>query len=118
MNLDDFKQSLEAAGYRTTWNHLKARENECQWYAYRRSLLDARSCECNDDKTGMQIVVKPSQFSMNGTVHKSVEIELCGEAAGTWWQLKAYAIKPDEFFERIEGVERQLIAAWNALEVK
>ena len=115
MNLDEFKDQLEAAGYRTADEPLCREMNECKWYAYRKSELDARQCECNE-KPWMQIVVKPFQYSINGTTHQSVEIELCGEANATWWGLKAYAIKPDEFFERIEGVERRLIAAWNALE--
>lgn len=118
MSLDEFKEALETAGYRTSDNPMASRMNECQWIAYRRSNLEARSCECNDDKPGMQLVVEPSQYSINGTVHRGVEVELRGEAAETWWTLKAYALKPETFFEQIDGVERRLIAAWNALEVE
>ena len=106
---------LTGQGFRCAENRLNYPNNKCNWYAYRRSELSARVCECNDDKPGMQIVVTPRAMVVNGEAYEGVEVELCGEANGVWWKMTAYSLKPDEVPEKLEGVERALIAAWNAL---
>lgn len=112
---DELREWLESQGFRIAKSSLGSRENECNWYAYRRSELAARACECNYDKQGMQIVVTPHAFSFDGRRHSSVEIEVCGEAGGVWWKLMAYSLSPDRVMEGLAFVEPALIAAWNAL---
>jgi hypothetical protein len=55
--LDDLRAWLIASGFNVAYSLLH-NGDECNWYAYRRSALQAVACECNDDKA-MQIVVYP-----------------------------------------------------------
>ena len=112
---DELREWLIGNGFVCAENSLRHQENVCNWYAYRRSEMSARSCECNYDKQGMQIVVRPSEFTLNGHTHRSVEIELCGEANGVWWKINEYSLKPEEVPGKFADVERGLIAAWNAI---
>ena len=85
-------------------------EQGCNWYACRRTLLPARECETNEGK-GIQIVVIPYSHCS----WESIEIEVCGEAKGIWWNFKAYSLTIKEFQNRLPEIETSLIAAWNAL---
>jgi len=110
----ELREWLEANGFRIAKNTLGHRDNECDWYAYRRSELPARTCEYND-KPGMQIVVNPHAFTLDGKRHSSAEVEVCGEAGGVWWKLTAYSMSPERVPDGLAFVEPALIAAWNAL---
>ncbi|GAB4059147.1 hypothetical protein [Uliginosibacterium sediminicola] len=112
---DELREWLTTQGFRCANNTLRHQGNGCNWYAYRRSNLSARTCECNDDKPGMQIVVTPSAMVLHNRLHESVEIELCGEANGVWWKVTAYSITPSDVPKKLADVERALISAWNAL---
>lgn len=91
------------------------RENECNWYAYRRSALPARECECNEGKA-MQIVVRPFKYARpTTTAWESAEVDVSGEAGGVWFKLKAYSLTLQELRERLPEIEAQLIGAWNSL---
>ena len=115
LGAEELRGWLTEQGFRCAENPLRYPENGCNWYAYRRSELSARVCECNDDKPGMQIVVTPSEMTLNDTTHRGVEIELRGEANGVWWKMTAYSLKPEDVPAKLADVERALIAAWNAL---
>ena len=112
----ELREWLEAHAFRCAEDPCHYRENECNWYAYRRSELPARACECNSDKPEMQIVVKPSAMQIGEHRHRSAEVELCGEAGGVWWKLSAYSMRPEEVPTKLCDVEVALIAAWNALQ--
>lgn len=114
MNLDALKDWLSAHGFRIASDPCSARDNEVHWYAYRRSELKARECECNDGKPA-QIVIKPFAYVLGGHRRESVEVSLTGEF-GVWWQLKAFGLNPAEVPEKLANVEASLIRAWNALE--
>ncbi len=116
--LDDLREWLESQGFRVSQDYMQ-RENGCNWYAYRRSTLPARECECNDG-TPMQIVVRPHLFKHASAptpsgAWESVEVDVTGEASGLWWKLQAYSLKPEELRDRLPDIEAALIAAWNAL---
>lgn len=113
---DELREWLTAQGFRVAHDSL-GRDNECNWYAYRRSALPARECECNDGKP-MQLLVKPHRFahhSAPGGAWESVEVDVTGEAGGVWFKLQAYSLKHEELRERLVDIESRLIAAWNAL---
>jgi len=113
---DDLREWLITQGFRVSEDSL-TRDNECNWYAYRRSALPARECECNDGKP-MQIVVRPFKYQRQGTMHpewQSAEVDVTGEAGGAWFKLSAYSLKHDELRARLSDIESSLIAAWNAL---
>lgn len=116
-HLDELKPFLEADGFKIGANPIPGRDNLCTWYAYRRSEIEARPCECNDKKR-MQIVVNPHHYILPGHEHQGVEVDVCGEAGGIWFKLQAYSIRPDELPENLHSIERSLIAAWNALTIK
>lgn len=46
---DELREWLTAQGFRVAHDDLN-RDNECNWYAYRRIALPARECECNTGK--------------------------------------------------------------------
>lgn len=115
VGIEELKEFLTSDGFRFMTKSIKYPEDYCTWYAYRRSELQARACESNDDKPGMQIVVTPSEFDINGRTHKNVEIEVCGEADGVWWKMSAYGLNPSDVPGKISNIEQALISAWNSL---
>jgi hypothetical protein len=104
---------LEAQGFRIGDDPLRSPHNEVNWYAWRRSKLDAVECECNGPKT--QLVVRPHSMFVGGRQHGSVEVEIVGEQGGIWWNLKAYSMPEAEVMARLDQVEVALVMAWNAL---
>jgi hypothetical protein len=113
---DELREWLIAQGFRVAHDSLQ-RDNECNWYAYRRSALPARECECNEGKA-MQLVVKPHKYahhSAPGDVWESIEVDVTGETGGLWFKLQAYSLKRDELMGRLHEIEAALIEAWNAL---
>ena len=114
MTLDELRTHLEASGWKIAPNPLRSDSNGATWYAYRRTTLPARECECNDGKP-MQAVIWPHHLIVNGDVWHSAEIEVCGEAGGRWYKLRAYGMQPGEAADGLADVEAALIRAWNAL---
>lgn len=104
---------LDAEGFSFGRQDRRQQMNDCDWYAWRRSNLDARECECNGPK--VQIVINPYSFRMNDYQSESVEVDVTGEAGGMWWKLTAYSLKPQEFMVRLPEIEAALISAWNAI---
>ena len=111
---DDTRQWLLSAGFKVCHTDQKPYSN-CNWYAYKRTEMDAPECECNEGK-GTQIVVNPYETDFTGTTHQSVEIDVTGEAGGVWYQLKAYSLNASRLPESLPTIERSLVAAWSALE--
>ena len=111
---DDTRQWLLSAGFKVCPTDPQPYSN-CNWYAYKRTDLDAPECECNEGK-GTQIVVNPYEIDITGTTHQSVEIDVTGEAGGVWYQLKAYSLNASRLPEALPTIERSLVAAWSALE--
>lgn len=115
---DDLREWLLSQGFSVGQNSLKGQHNLCDWYAWRRSALEARRCECNDEKKGVQIVIYPYTHDfdkMPKDARDSVELRVTGKAGGLWFDMKAYSIKPEELSEKLPEIERMLVAAWNAL---
>lgn len=113
---DKLLEWLIAQGFRVAPDSL-SRDNGCNWYAYRRSAIPARECECNDG-TPMQIVVRPFRLehaSSPGGAWESAEVDVTGEAGSHWYKLTCYSLKHDELMGRLHEIEAALIAAWNAL---
>ena len=119
--LDDLREWLQLQGFSISQDMLRS-DNGCNWYAYRRSELPARECECNAGKP-TQIVVRPHLFRHASAptpsgAWESVEVDVTGEASGVWFKLQAYSLKPEELRERLSEIEAALVAAWNAIPVK
>ena len=113
---EGLREWLIAQGFRVAPDSL-SRDNGCNWYAYRRSAIQARECECNDGKP-MQILVRPFRLehaSAPGGVWESVEVDVTGEAGSHWYKLTCYSLKHDELMGHLHEIEAALIAAWNAL---
>ena len=111
---DELREWLLAQGFQVARLQY---DNECNWYAYRRSELPARECEFNDGKP-MQLVVRPYRFphpSAPGGAWESAEVDVIGEAGGLWFTLQAYLLSHQAVRERLGDIERSLISAWNAL---
>lgn len=113
----ELRKWLEEHGFLPSIDGLRSEHNRCTWYAYRRSKIEARRCECNDDKPGIQLIVKPYLSRLpDGRELRMCEIDLAGEAGGQWYTLKAYSLDIDAVPEKLEQIERALVAAWNALD--
>jgi hypothetical protein len=109
----ELREWLTTQGFRVSPDNLSSQSNLCNWYAWRRSDLTARECECNEGKPA-QIVVKPCEMHFSH-VHRSAEVRVTGEALGIWFDLKAYSVPIEELQQRRPEIEAALIAAWNAL---
>ena len=112
MNLDALKDQLVTDGFRI---QPQSRDGS-PWLACRRSAHDARTCECNDDKPGIQLTVVPYEMTLNGEIWQSAEVDVTGEYGGNWYSLKCYSMKPEQVASEIAKVEAALIRAWNGLE--
>lgn len=109
--LEQLKDSLQQAGFKISPNTFKHEDNTCSWDAYRRSDIDARPCQCNDDKPA-QIVITP--FVAHTYPIMSATVSLRGEYEN-WWDLQAYNIPFTELIAKLPAIEARLVAAWNAL---
>jgi hypothetical protein len=116
---DDLRKWLISNGFRVS-PQINLRDNGCNWYAYKRSNIPARECECNDGKP-MQIVVTPFRLVMDSApkgAWESAEVDVTGEAGSHWYKLSCYSLKAEELMARMHEIEAALIAAWNALRPK
>lgn len=114
---DELREWLIAQGFRVVQAGLSRDGNECNWYAYRRSAIQARECECNDGKP-MQLVVRPWRIEPRDApdgAWESAEVDVTGEAGSHWYKLQCYSLKHGELMGRLHEIEAALIAAWNAL---
>ncbi len=115
MRLDELKQWLSDRGFH--FSDAPSWQNQNPgWYAWRKSDIPARECECNEYKK-QQINIIPYSNRHQGIDFESVEVEICGQA-GCWWKLKAYSLTPAEFVRDFDQVESSLVAAWNAITMK
>jgi len=106
---DELREWLVAQGFTAGNYSYKHRENQCLWYAWRRTEV-AHCCEANDGKP-QQLVVQP--FEMDG--HGNHEVEIRGEVNGLWFKLAVYSLSDEDLCDRLPAIERSLVAAWNAL---
>lgn len=112
VNMDQLRAWLADLGF-DFGNQFRDQMNECDWYAWRRSKLDARDCDCNEGR--MQIVLTPYACEHDDTRWESVEVDVTGECDGVWYKLQAYSMTPAELVARLDDVEAALIRAWNSL---
>ena len=113
---EELREWLIAHGFRIAPENI-ASDNGCNWYAYRRSAIPARECECNEGKP-MQLVVRPfrlEHIGAPGGAWESAEVDVTGEAGSHWYKLTCYSLKHDELMGRLGAIEAALMAAWNAL---
>jgi len=110
---DKLRQWLVEQGFKLRNDPFETHDNQCDWVAYRWTKLATRECEHNT--RGLQITVKPYSSDYHGHTSRSVEIDVCGEYAGDWYHLTAYAIHPDELPDKLDSIESRLVKAWNAL---
>lgn len=111
---DELRAWLTAQGWAIYADTL-SRGRECNWYAARKTVHDARECETNDGKR-MQVCVWPSRlWDGTGAWWEAASVEVTGEAGGIWYTVKAYSLRHDEMMARLPQIEASLIDAWNAL---
>ena len=113
VNVGQLREWLEHQGFGFGNNQFRGQMNDCDWYAWRRSKLSARDCDCNGPK--MQIVLTPHSYNRDGKQWESVEADVTGECGGVWYKLQAYSLTPAELMARLDDVEAALVSAWNSL---
>ena len=113
VNIGQLRDWLEQQGFCFGNNQFRGQMNDCDWYAWRRSKLSARDCDCNGPK--MQIVVTPHSCNRDGKQWESVEADVAGECDGIWYKLRAYSLTPAELVTRLDEIETALVTAWNSL---
>lgn len=122
-NEEKLQQALLNKGFTLEKDHFRNHGNLTPWYAWRRTRPGCRPCECNSDKPGLVLVIKPYAFNRSLDEYPpriTVEVEICGQANGLWWTLKAYGIDAvDDLLvsnlDELEKIEASLVRAWNAL---
>lgn len=115
VGLDTLRDWLASQGFRLEEHRCRSKYNHCNWYAYRETVLPARKCEANAGKR-IQITVKPYKYQDLINAERA-EVELTGEAGGSWYKLMAYGLdlSGNAFQDKFASIEKNLIAAWNAL---
>ena len=108
--LDHLQEWLINDGFTICENAGRSDYNEADWHAYRR-LPSARECEQNG--SNIALWVKP--YVSSAINYEHCEVDITGESAGIWFNLRAYMAKPDEIMSRLPEIETKLAAAWNAL---
>ena len=108
-----FREELIAVGFKVYEDRFTKEGNMCNWYAVRRTVLDAQECECNEGKS-IQLVVTPYHYSFREDC-VGVDVDIIGEAGGVWYKLQAYSLKQEELLEKLPTIEESLVSAWNAL---
>ena len=103
---DDLREWLVSRRFKIEVNQFRSDGNLCNWCAYRCGSAPARP----------QLVIYPFHLIHLGMPeHKSVELDITGETSGIWFKLEAYSVKFDELRDRLDDIERRLVAAWEAL---
>jgi hypothetical protein len=110
----DFLEWLEANNFWIYSSYKDDPWNECNWYACRRFAQESRRCECNSDKPGLQLVIRP-YHSTDITNSRTATFEIIGKTKGIWYNLKAYSINIDDVPEKLDEVSESLVRAWEAL---
>ena len=104
-------EELVAAGWRDGG---RSEMNGCrQAWPGRASPLRIRLRDCELNGNPPAIVAEYIEFPLNGNIHRSVEVVLCGQRGGRWFRLRAYALAPT--VAAVEDAARSLGAAWEAL---
>jgi len=75
------------------------------------------------DDRGNHVCILNNKLSVHATVseiqtpgYKTVEFDITGEyTGGLWAKLQVYSVTWEEAGERLSGIERGLLAAWDAL---
>lgn len=111
---DEFRARLAKAGFRIWVEGNRFDGNECNWIATRRAL-DARRCELNHDKPGVQIIIRPSEYHFREHHHIAAEIDLTGEFEGDCYTFKVRGLSPDDAIKKADSLQARLVAAWNGL---
>lgn len=110
MNIEELHDWLESQGFK--FSKSKQSGDQCNWIAFRRSEISARKCECEKRKK-MDIVIRP--FYDSSLYQNGIDVELLGEYRETWFKIQATDINFTDLQKNLPTIEKQLIAAWNAL---
>jgi len=102
-------------GFKIAINNINIDGNTCNWYAYKKSDITARKCECNGED--LTVVATPYSRLIGYRKYLTVDVEVHGEVDGIWFKLSAYSMTIQDLKEKIDSVEVSLIKAWNALSI-
>lgn len=85
-----------------------------KFYACKKIVGDLPQCRCNDKNP--QFVVNYSNIDIHGESRQSITVDLTAEGdEKLWYSLRVYGLFVDEYFEKREKIEKDLIAAWIAV---
>lgn len=113
MSLDPVRRLLLDKGFKQ-YHHNNNLSNEPREYWSKR-YKDARRCEGNCEREGIQVVVWLHEIPFTQVVHRSVEVEVTGEYDGEWYKMQAYSMLPDAFLLAHETIIARLLRAWEGL---
>jgi hypothetical protein len=110
---DELRTWLVGQGFKIENDFFAKDSRGCNWHAYKRTE-NANDCECNDKPPA--VCVKP--FFSQHPIHFGADVEVAGKAGGIFYKLEAYSLNVDTLKSRLIDIEKSLIAAWNALNIK
>ncbi|MCB1716568.1 MAG: hypothetical protein KDK05_15690 [Candidatus Competibacteraceae bacterium] len=110
--MNDLKQWLEQNGFRFLKNNVKRPGNIQDWVATK-SVPQARPCEVNGARA---LTVRPHQWIFSGQITKAfADVVIAGYVNGIWYELASSGAAPNEIMQRWPEIERNLVAAWQAI---
>lgn len=115
MSPENLQAEFKSRGWKISFEIYRRDGNILDWHAYTR-FDDWPDCECNDKPP--PLMCRPFLMMLGGKPYASVEFSVCGEAGGSWHDLKVYSVPMDHAIERLDAVTKSLGAAWRAVSVQ
>lgn len=114
--LEKLRADLARAGWRIGRNSLSDNRNLVDWYAWHPKRPDDwPNCQYINKPPSLCIYPYAFNLPQQEKTFANVEVEVCGELAGRWYQLRSYSITAGEAMEALPRVIESLGAAWKAI---
>ena len=114
--IEKLRADLALAGWRIERNSLNDNLNLVDWYAWHPKRPGGwPNCQRNNKPPLLCIYPYAVNLPQQEKTFANVEVEVCGELAGRWYQLRAYSITAGEAMEALPSITVSLGAAWKAI---
>ena len=101
---------LQDKGFSILRDSIQCKLDGAEWCAYKRTEIDTKYCECNDNLP--QIAVVYHNTLLGGEYRESYKIELVQESNLGWVDLSFYGLNENDILTKLNKLEVSLVKAW------